>query len=593
MKIRTKLILANLFIMLLLLSALTYVLMKRSSDIVFDNMVENADLSLSQVAANLDHTLGAYEEIANSLYLNSSLQEMLSQNYPDLRDAYDDYFSKFEPLDSAMKLTQNVSSLIIYTDNPSFVFANFHLIDGEIRASDWYQKVMSNPFGTYWTASYMNEFPEHQVFSLRKRLNKQNPNSPLVVSIEVNVSVLNDLIHEESKQKRFIFTMPNGVTLLDSSAQSPIDNLKRLPFQDRILGNAEGNFLYKDGKDSYQVLFKTLDSRNVVRGMKVITLIPVTEFMPKIKQLQSLALVLLAGAMFLSATLIFGFSLGLTRRFTELSTKMRRVHKDNFESFIEVKGKDEVAQLGQIFNVMVRRLGQLVSETYQAKIDRQEQELRTKEAELYALHAQIKPHFLFNILNTIRGKLLISGDRDNARIIGLLAKSFRMMLKNGGQEIPLMEEIEFIDRYLQLQSYRYVDKFDYAIDIPEDIKSIAIPRMSLQPLVENAIVHGIELNDGFSHLRVTGTRLADRIHLTVEDDGLGLSASRLAEIHRWLKEGTTLSRDTHIGLRNVHSRLKDMYGESYGLIVESTEGQGARVTMILPDETGARGDGDV
>lgn len=593
MKIRTKLIFANLFIMLLLLSSLTYVLMERSSDLVYDNMIENADLSLSQVAVNLDHTLGAYEEIANTLYLNAALQDMLMTNYPDLRDAYNDYFAKFEPLDSAMKLTQNVSHLNIYTNNPSFVFANFTLIDDEVLKSDWYQKVMSNPFGTYWTASYTNEFPEEQVFSLRKRLNKDNPLSPLVVSIEVNVSVLRDLINEESKSKRFIFTMPDGVTLLDSSAKSPALKIDQLPFHDRIMQTSKGSFTYKDGDAKYQVLYQTLDSRNVIRGMKVITMIPLTEFMPRINQLKSLALLLLAGALLISAMLIFGFSLGITRRFNELSTKMRRVHKDNFESFIDVKGKDEVAQLGQIFNLMVKRLGQLVTETYQAKIDRQEQELRTKEAELYALQAQIKPHFLFNILNTIRGKLLISGDRDNARIIGLLAKSIRAMLKNGGQHIELTEEVEFVDRYLQLQSYRYVDKFSYTIDIPDSLMTTPIPRMSLQPLVENAIVHGVELNNAFSTIRISGERIGGEIRLSVEDNGLGISAVRLDEIRGWLTEGKALSRDTHIGLQNVHRRLKDLYGDDYGLVVESSEGQGTKVTMIIPGERETRGDGDV
>ncbi|AZN39821.1 sensor histidine kinase [Paenibacillus albus] len=593
MKIRTKLIFANLFIMLLLLSSLTYVLMERSSDLVYDNMVENADLSLSQVAVNLDHTLGAYEEIANTLYLNSALQDMLMTNYPDLRDAYNDYFAKFEPLDSAMKLTQNVSHLKIYTDNPSFVFANFHLIDDEVLQSDWYKKVMNNPFGTYWTASYMNEFPEERVFSLRKRLNKENPLSPLIVSIEVNISVLQDLVNEESKTKRFIFTMPDGVTLLDSSVKSPIDKLNQLPFYNRIMKSDRGSFTYEDGKEKVQVLFHTLDSRNVVKGMKVITMIPLTEFMPKINQLKSLAILLLGAAMLISAMLILGFSVGLTRRFSELSLKMRRVHKDNFESFIEVKGKDEVAQLGQIFNLMVKRLGQLVTETYQAKIDRQDQELRTKEAELYALQAQIKPHFLFNILNTIRGKLLISGDRDNARIIGLLAKSIRAMLKNGGQQIELTEEAQFVDRYLQLQSYRYVDKFAYAIDIPESLLMSTIPRMSLQPLVENAIVHGVELNEAFSTIRVTGKCCEGEIRLSVEDDGLGISPQRLAEINQWLTEGKALSRDSHIGLQNVHRRLKDLYGEAYGLVVESVEGQGTKVTMIIPDRRETRGDGDV
>lgn len=593
MKIRTKLIITHLLIMLVLLGSLTYVLVKRSSDLVFDNIIENANLSLSQVRVNLDHKLGSYEDIANTLYLNTSLQDMLMKHFPDLRDAYDEYFANYEPLDSAVKITQNVSHLIIYTDNPSFVFANFHLIDNDVKMSDWYQAVLQSPFGAYWTASYLNEFPKERVFSLRKRLNKQEPNSPIVVSIEVNVSVLNELIHEESKGKRFIFTMPDGVVLIDSSETNPIKHLNELSFSQQIQTTAEGKLQYKDGKETYEVLYQTLNSRNVVKGMKVITLIPVTELMPKIDQLKSLSFVLFIAACVISAALIFAFSMGLTSRFTELSTKMRRVHKDNFQSFIDVKGKDEVAQLGQIFNVMVKRLGQLVNERYQSEIDRQEQAFRTKEVELYALQAQIKPHFLFNILNTIRGKLLITGDRENAHVVGLLAKSFRMMLKTGGQSIRLSEEIEFIEIYLQLQSYRYVDKFVFDIQIPDEMKGMTIPKLCLQPLVENAITHGIELKKASSQLWIKGESIDGNIHLTVQDDGLGISADRLQEIHRWLQEDSALSRDAHIGLQNVHRRLRDLYGDAYGLVVESEEGQGTKVTMIIPEQPFQRGDSDV
>ncbi|QGQ95543.1 HAMP domain-containing protein [Paenibacillus psychroresistens] len=324
--------------------------------------------------------------------------------------------------------------------------------------------------------------------------------------------------------------------------------------------------------------------------MKVITFMPLNDLMPKVEQLQSLAILLFVIACLISGALIFTFSIGLTSRFTELSSKMKRVHKDNFQSFIEVKGKDEVAQLGQIFNVMVQRLGQLVNDVYRSEIDQKEQALRTKEVELYALQTQINPHFLFNILNMIRGKLLIAGDRENANIVGLLAKSFRMMLKTGGQSIQLAEEIEFVDIYLRLQTYRYVDKFQYLIEIPDELQDIKIPKLCLQPLVENAITHGIELKKTKSQIFIRGARVGKEIHIIVEDDGLGISTERFVEIQGWLQEEGAITKDTHIGLKNVHHRLKYLFGDAFGLVVESVLGQGTKITMIIPDPSITGGD---
>jgi sensor histidine kinase YesM len=316
--------------------------------------------------------------------------------------------------------------------------------------------------------------------------------------------------------------------------------------------------------------------------MKVIAFIPVDELMPKIDQLRSISYLLFGAAFLISAVLIGMISVGMTRRLSELSFRMKRVHKDNFQSFVVVKGKDEVAQLGEMFNLMVKRLGQLISEVYQAEIDRKEQAYRTKEVELYALQTQINPHFLFNVLNMIRGKLLVAGERDTAKVVGLLAKSFRMMLKSGGQMTRLAEEIDFVDNYLQIQQYRFGHKFTYSIDIPKDRMEVSIPKLILQPLVENAISHAIELNPNESKIWVTGETVEDRLLLTVGDDGLGIPAERLAEIEIWLAEQDSLSTDSHIGLRNVHARLKYLYGDEYGIRISSVEGEGTTITLMIP-----------
>ena len=591
MKIRTKLILTNLFVVLFLLGSLTYAFMKRSTDLVFETIAENNELSLSQVASNLDNKLRSYEEIANAIFLNNALDAAASKRYTDDRDAYRMYFEYYQPFVSAVQISKDIYHFYQYSDNPTFRFANVFAIDDAVRKSDWYQRTLATRGGGIWTKPFVTQGDNKPVFSFRKRLNNFDPSSVRVVSLEIKIDVLHDLINEESKSKRFLFILPNGDVLLDTENKDPFASVEDLPFKEHLISAPSGSFTYRYANETYQIFFQTLDSRNTVNGMKVVSYVPLTEIMPKIDQLKSLAVVLLVVAFLVSALLISLFSVGLTRRLSELSSKMRTLSRDNFESFVVVKGKDEVAQLGEMFNMMVRRLRELIREVYQSELDRRENELRTKEVELYALQTQINPHFLFNVLNMIRGKLLISGERENAKVVGLLAKSFRMMLKKGGQTIPLSEELEFVDIYLQIQQYRFGDKFSYAIELDDEFRKVYVPKLCVQPLVENALSHGVELNPVRSHIAIRGDAKDGRLHVVVSDDGLGMTPARLEEVRSWLRQAESLELDEHIGLRNVHLRLRQLYGEEYGLVVDSEEGKGTRVAMIIPTSSLAKEEG--
>ncbi|CAM4350778.1 sensor histidine kinase YesM [Paenibacillus endophyticus] len=583
MKIRTKLILSHLLVVLFLLGSLGYVLVKRSTDLVFETITENNLLSLSQVSSNLDNKLTSYEEITNTLFLNRALDEITETRFEDNITAYQQYFDYYQPFVSAVQTTKDIHHFYLYSDNPTFLFSNVFLIDETIKEKGWYKEALNSQIGGYWTGAYLSSYDNIRLFSYKKRLNNFVADSPKVVSIEIKLKVLYDLVSEESKTKRYVFALADGSVLMDTVRDGSLSHIQSLAYADRFMASDSGSFIYKEKAtgNTYQILFKTLDSHNSVRGMKVISYIPINDVMPKVEQLRSMAVALYLIAFGLTALFISAISVGMTRRLTELSMKMKRVHKDNFESFVVVKGKDEVAQLGEMFNMMVRRLGQLISEVYQSEIDRKEQAYRTKEVELYALQTQINPHFLFNVLNMIRGKLLIIGERDTAKVVGLLAKSFRMMLKNGGQMIKLADETEFVDNYLQIQQYRFGHKFTYTIDIPPEYHALLIPKLIIQPLVENAISHGVELNPEQSRIWITGEKSGECLQLAIGDDGLGMSEDRLAEIMNWLDEDS-LATDRNIGIRNVHARLKYLYGDEYGLKIASQAGSGTTVTILIP-----------
>ncbi|MEA4901770.1 histidine kinase [Desulfitobacterium sp.] len=200
----------------------------------------------------------------------------------------------------------------------------------------------------------------------------------------------------------------------------------------------------------------------------------------------------------------------------------------------------------------------------------------TTEAQLDALQAQINPHFLFNVLNTIIATSRTNPNRAR-RLLIYLSEFFRWAMKSKGTLIPLEEEMKFVHTYLILEKARFGRKLQVKTQIPNELMKAVIPRLSLQPLVENAVKHGITPKIGNGTVLIRAEKKDDNLYFYVQDDGLGIVQERLSEI---LKPG--VGSGNGVGMANVHERLRGLYGEEYGLKIESVPGQGTTVIMHLP-----------
>ncbi|MFZ3102487.1 MAG: histidine kinase [Desulfitobacteriaceae bacterium] len=200
----------------------------------------------------------------------------------------------------------------------------------------------------------------------------------------------------------------------------------------------------------------------------------------------------------------------------------------------------------------------------------------TAEAQLSALQAQINPHFLFNVMNTIIATSRSNPNRTR-RLLILLAQFFRRALKARGTFITIYEEMEFVNIYLILEKARFGRKLVVKEEISEDMWNLQIPRLSIQPLVENAVKHGITAKMGNGTVLIKIAMLNSEINVQVQDDGAGIPADRLKDV---LKNG--VGSGNGVGMANVHERLRAIYGVSYGLKIESELGKGTTVTMSMP-----------
>lgn len=266
----------------------------------------------------------------------------------------------------------------------------------------------------------------------------------------------------------------------------------------------------------------------------------------------------------------------ITKPIGKLCKVTGQISEGDFSVRTKVDTSDEIAVLGESVNEMTEKLEVMVN-----KIKEDERKMRY--AELRLLQEQINPHFLYNTLDTI--VWLIEGkDSENAvKMVVSLSEFFRLVLSKGKEYITIQEEELHILSYLQIQQARYRDILEYDVDMSQEIYPYKILKMTLQPLVENALYHGIKYKRAKGKITVTGSLKNQKIHLMVEDNGVGMEQEELdqlrIEIQRPCKE-----TESGFGLANVNERIRMNFGAEYGMTIESAKGEGTRVKIVIPAE---------
>ncbi len=286
----------------------------------------------------------------------------------------------------------------------------------------------------------------------------------------------------------------------------------------------------------------------------------------------AILLAILAGALCISRRIVEG----ITGPIGKLCEVTKQAGSGDFAVRAREDSTDELAALNSSFNHMVERIGNLVE-------DIRVEQLNLRATELKLLQAQINPHFLYNTLDTIIW-LAESGQKEQVvRMVSSLSTFFRTTLSKGRDRITVQEEEAHIRSYLEIQQFRYRDILEYEIRIPEELNSYEILKLTLQPLVENALYHGIKNKRGLGHILVIGAADGGRLVFKVQDDGRGMTREQLSHV-REIISGRAADAETTsgFGLFNVQQRIVLNYGAGYGLTVESEEGSWTEVTAVIP-----------
>ncbi|MGG1555559.1 cache domain-containing sensor histidine kinase [Paenibacillus ferrarius] len=271
----------------------------------------------------------------------------------------------------------------------------------------------------------------------------------------------------------------------------------------------------------------------------------------------------------------------LTKPIVQLVKTAARVELGNLDQRSLVTGQDEIGRLGSSFDRMLDKIEDMIRQI-------EWEQGRKRMAELEALQAQINPHFLFNTLNSIRLQVRMKGEVEIAEIISSLSTVLRMTINRNNEYITLHEESNTIQQYMKLMNFRHLENVELSISLASDTLLAMIPRFTLQPLIENAYLHGLKQKHG--HIYLSSWKQGHILYVRVEDNGIGMTGEQLAHVTSMLTETgqpgddkrERSSRINGIGLRNVHERLRIIYGDVYHMEIESSPGQGVRLTLRLP-----------
>ena len=212
-------------------------------------------------------------------------------------------------------------------------------------------------------------------------------------------------------------------------------------------------------------------------------------------------------------------------------------------------------------------------------------DMMRKQAEIEALQNQINPHFLYNTLETIRGQAIVAGNREIAETTKALADIFRYNISKKGSVVTLKEELDNIQAYMYIQRLRFNARFDLKINVPEETMTLKIPKLIIQPVVENSLKHGLEPKIGQGRITIQAFRTEEALFIIVEDDGIGMDIKKLKMLRKRMQDKdnteTASERSAHVGLVNVSERIRMIYGNWYGISVESIPNAGTKVQLVL------------
>ncbi|MFU1793817.1 sensor histidine kinase [Paenibacillus azoreducens] len=533
---------------------------------------ENAYLNIQQIIEQVDYHLELYVKGMQDIFevVEDQIHKSQGITSPILREQLSTLLDTREDLVS-VGLFSPEGKLVL--DIPNLEMRR----NTRLTQQSWFESAHVHPQQLSFSAPHIQNLYKGQykwVVSLSRMITyrDQGATKKGILLVDVNFRTIDELSRKVALGKRgYAYIIDDLGNIVYHPQQQLIYAGLKYENLEPVFDYAYGSYTDNPGGETRYITVRTVDPIK----WKIIGVAYPDEIVTTKKDLNEFIfwfLLVVCAAVVILAVFV---SAKIAQPLRRLEQSVQSVGEGDFSTPILVSGAYEVVQLSKRFNFMLHRIRQLMDQIIY------EQEAKRR-SELDVLQAQINPHFLYNTLNSVV-RLAEKGKKDEiVATITSLSKFFRISLSKGKNIITLGEELEHVRHYLIIQKIRFKNKFNYVIDYDIEILSCLTLKLILQPIVENAIVHGIEKMSDEGYIHISASIQDSRLVITVSDNGLGMSR----QVMDRLLTGVSRSGGSGVGVRNVHERIRLYYGKNYGLSFESELEAGTTVTITLPVETG-------
>lgn len=581
--LKSKLMVSFIGFVTIPLAILSIFSLKLYSEEIQQTVIKSSVQSNEQINKNLDTFLGMLSKLSEYPVKDNKVKNLLTKDYTKFEYAeYEEAIDKDEVKDL---LYNNIKSYSNIIDSVMLYKGMEYKILGRTPADSlnasyspanegWFKKLQSLD-GACAIVGVHKDFQQspkgNYVISVgRAIVNSDTRKVTGYIIINVRVENLEKLwadVKLTSNSKFYLVDDKNNIVFSKDSIQ--INKNIGLVLGENPVVNNSGYTIRKLGGDDYYLI----SSKSRTSGWTVLSVIPKRELFSYINRMFYISILLSVIISLLSVTAAVLIATSVTKPLYKLNQKMKLVGQGNFEVEID-KSSGEVGDISLTVQKMIHEIKRLISKIYQ-----EEEEKRN--AEMNALQAQVNPHFLYNTLNTIKWMASMQGAASIESALGSLSSLFTFIARSSGDFIPIRDEIKFIQEYLSILDLRYYNRFTVDYEIDEEVYSYKTLKFLLQPVVENAVFHGIEGVDRKGLLKIRACCRNNKIMFFIEDNGKGIKDDILMSIFE--EENKVANRGINsIGIPNIQKRIKLFFGDEYGLSIKSTADEGTTVILAIP-----------
>lgn len=535
---------------------------------------ENTNQIIKQINNNIESYVNNTENIINYMSIDPRILKFFNDNKIENNDIEDE---TYKSIYNFVKFNRDIAGIMIVNRNGGYISDVMNKVSRDsLITEEWYSKAYNDPENIQVFTKPVGRnidnifrYSADEVFSMSKAVVDARTNEIKgVILIDIKLDAIKEII-ENSKPGTagFIYIMDNNKEIVYTPVNNIVYRIKNEWIEDInneiIIKNING--------ENYQLT----KFKSKYTGWETIGVFPESESLRVVEYIRYYSFIAAIIALIIAEFFVVIFARSIVKPMYKLKKLMKRAQEGDLTVSFNTKYNDEVGELGSSFNNMVKEINNLINLV-------QKEEKSKRIAEMNVLQAQIKPHFMYNTLDTIRWMAEEHNEDNIVEIIEAFTNLLRISLSKGREMISVQDELNHVQSYLIIQKIRYEDKLDYEIKFDENILDFKVIKLILQPLVENAIYHGIKEKRGNGKIVITGKIDGDILCFTVMDDGKGMEEEVLNKINKMLSGENKNRNEIGYGIFNVNERIRIIYGEEYGLRYKSIYGEGTIVELRHP-----------